>query len=123
MILPKQSRRRVLPNLVAAGTLFFGGLAPGSLTAQDLDPTACFCVRHETGQFRRGCNAFKGPQDFFPTALCKDPETAKSSEGLIDKSWEVVKDGAPGCEVCRPKVRGTPEVPRGDGDGKERTRE
>jgi hypothetical protein len=95
-------------------------MAPGSLTAQYLDPTACFCVRHETGQFRRGCTAFKGPQDFFPTALCKDPETGKSSEGLIDNAWEVVKDGAPGCEVCRPKARRTIDVPRGDGDGKER---
>jgi hypothetical protein len=114
MMSPKRSRRRVLPNFVAAGTFLFGVIAPGSLTAQGLgDPTACFCVRHETGQFRRGCTAFKGPQDFFSTAICKDPETGKSSEGLIDKGWEVVKDGAPGCEVCRPKPRRTTDVPRG----------
>jgi hypothetical protein len=122
MMLPRPLRQRQMA-FVAVGILLTGGIVPSPLLAQDLDPTACFCVRHESGQFRRGCTAFKGPQDFFATAICKDPETGKSSEGLIDKRWEVIKDGAPGCEVCRPKARRTIDVPRGDGESKQRSRE
>jgi hypothetical protein len=122
MMLPRLLRQREVA-FVAAEMFLIGGIAPTPLLAQDLDPNACFCVRHETGQFRRGCTAFKGPQDFFPTAICEDPETGQSSEGLIDKGWEVVQDGAPGCEVCRPQARRTMEVPRGNGDRKERPRE
>jgi hypothetical protein len=112
MIRPKSWRRRALPTGVAGGMLLIGAITPSSLHAQDLDPNACFCMRHETGQFRRSCTAFKGPQDFFATAVCTDPETGTSSEGLITNNWEVVKAGGPGCEVCRPEARSTEDVIR-----------
>ena len=123
MISPGRYRHWPRAVITGAGLLFIGVTAPDHLIAQEIDPNVCFCLRHETGQFRRGCTAFKGPQDFYTTAICTDPETAKSTEGLITKAWEMVKDGGPGCEVCRPQLRSTNNLPRGEGDEKERSPE
>jgi len=80
------------------------------------------CLRHDTGQFKRGCTASKGPQDFYTTAICKDPEAeaGKTAETLtlITKPWTTVKEGEPGCEVCRPQPRSVDDVIRGPGDSK-----
>ena len=62
----------------------------------------------------RGCTEYKGPQDFYATAVCRDPETGQSSEQLISGDWERVEDGADRCAPCRQVVRNPPTLPRGD---------
>jgi len=85
--------------------------------AQDIDPDACFCLRHRSGQFQRGCHAEKFPGQFFATALCRDPENADlEAETAITPVWTVVPEGDEGCEVCRPELRDTKDRPRGDED-------
>jgi hypothetical protein len=77
----------------------------------------CFCLRHQDGARLRGCTAFKGPQDFYETATCTDPETGQTSEQMITRDWQQISEGTEGCSPCRPTTaRSTDFVPRGDGE-------
>ena len=98
--------------------LLLGVMVPTHPSAQDLDPNACFCLRHDTGQFRRNCTVDKGPQDHYPTAVCKDPESGKTAEFLVMKPWTTVKEGEPGCEVCRSQPSSRDVIIRGPEDSK-----
>jgi hypothetical protein len=93
---------------------------PG-VQAADIDPDACFCLRHSSGQSQRGCRAEKFPGQFYQSALCADPETRQTAEILLGPAspWAVVREGAAGCEVCRAESRGTADVPRQDADHEE----
>lgn len=81
-------------------------------------PTAradeCFCLIHPpTGAILRGCEAYKAPTDFYPTADCTDPETGKKSTQTMYSDWQLIKAGAGRCDPCRPVAIGVaPEVPR-----------
>lgn len=102
----------MLGRSIAVGVLAYWSW---SAWAQDIDPDACFCLRHTSGQLQRGCHAEKFPGQFFPTALCRDPENPEAtSETLITNAWTVVPGGEEGCEVCRPDARDTEDLPRGD---------
>jgi hypothetical protein len=92
-----------------------------SARAADIDPDACFCLRHATGQSQRGCRAEKFPGQYYQTALCADPETKQAAEILLGPGspWAVVPEGAAGCEVCRAESRETADVPREDADPEE----
>jgi len=75
----------------------------------------CFCLRHASGAILRGCEAYKAPNDAYPTAICADPETGKKSEQTMYSEWQRIEAGADYCAVCSPPPRGTaPEVPRGN---------
>ena len=79
----------------------------------------CFCLTHATGAILRGCEAYKAPNDAYPTATCTDPDTGKKSEQTMYSEWKRIEAGADRCTVCRPLPRGAAkEVPRGDGDVK-----
>jgi hypothetical protein len=111
------SRQR--PPAIGIGMLLLGVMVPTHPSAQDLDPNTCFCLRHDTNQFRRNCAAVKGPQDFYTTAACKDPESGRTAETLITKPWTIVKEGEPGCEICRPPSSSRDNVIRGPEDSKQ----
>ncbi len=77
----------------------------------------CFCLTHVTGAILRGCEAYKAPNDAYPTATCSDPETGKKSEQTMYSEWKRIEAGADRCVVCRRGPRSTaPEVPRGGDD-------
>ena len=70
--------------------------------AADIDPDACFCLRHPSGQSQRGCRAEKFPGEFYPTAICRDPKTKKPAEPVYDPpNLDRGAGGQEGCEVCR----------------------
>jgi len=99
-------------SMVAVAVLLgMVGLHVPALQAQE----ACFCLRHPDGARLRGCTAFKGPQDFYETATCTDPETGRSAEQMITGEWEQIAEGADGCSPCRPPTppRSTDFPPRG----------
>jgi hypothetical protein len=76
----------------------------------------CFCLIHATGAILRGCEAYKAPNDAYPTATCVDPETNKKSEQTMYSEWKRVEAGADRCVVCKPpqQPRRTIPVPRGE---------
>jgi hypothetical protein len=75
----------------------------------------CFCLSHATGAILRGCEAFKAPTDFYPTAICTDPETGKRSKQTMYSDWNRIEAGADRCDPCRRVTQGiAPELPRGD---------
>jgi hypothetical protein len=77
----------------------------------------CFCLSHVTGAILRGCEAYKAPNDAYPTATCTDPETGKKSDQTMYSEWKRIEAGADRCVICKPAPRGTAkEPPRGDDD-------
>ena len=98
----------------AAAALLVGLVAVVGPPAQAQE---CFCLGHATGAILRGCEAFSAPTDFYPTAICTDPETGKRSQQTMYSDWKRIEAGADRCDPCRPAARGTAsEVPRGDND-------
>jgi hypothetical protein len=91
--------------------------------AEDIDPDACFCLRHPSGQSQRGCRAEKFPGQFYATAVCRDAESKESTEILMTPTWTVVMEGEEGCEVCRSAERETADVPRGEDEDQEKAAE
>jgi hypothetical protein len=77
----------------------------------------CFCLGHSTGAILRGCEAYKASTDFYPTAVCTDPETGKRSQQTMYSDWKRIEAGADRCAPCQRPPRGTTdEVPRGGDD-------
>jgi len=101
--------------LRTTGTILLFGL----LTV--LSPLAhadeCFCLSHATGAILRGCEAYKAPNDAYPTAVCTDPDTGKKSQQTIYSEWKRIEAGSDRCLICKPAPRGTArELPRGGDD-------
>ena len=79
----------------------------------------CFCLIHSSGGILRGCEAYKAPNDQYPTAVCTDPETGKQSQQTMYSSseWKRVEGGGDRCTPCKRPARGTAEeLPRGPDD-------
>ncbi len=84
--------------------------------AEEIDPEACFCLQHDSGQAQRGCRAVKASADEVTIADCKDPDSGQLFQTEIRAPWTVILDGNPGCELCRPQSRGPDDVIRGEND-------
>jgi hypothetical protein len=95
---------------VAVMVSLLGLLVPFSLLVHAEE---CFCLSHASGGILRGCEAYKAPNDAYPTAVCTDPETGKKSQQTMYSysEWKRIEAGAQGC-VCNPVARTAPEVPR-----------
>jgi hypothetical protein len=104
-----------MPTVLAV-TALLAFTSLGVALAADIDPDACFCLRHSSGKSHSGCRAEKFPGQFYQTAICRDPNTEQIFETLITSTWTVVMEGEEGCEVCRPDDNGTEEASRGDGE-------
>lgn len=71
--------------------------------APGLRAEECFCLANvKTGATLRGCEAYKAPGDFYPTAVCTDPEIGVRSEQTMVPDWQRIEEGDDRCTPCRP---------------------